>query len=62
MPESYGYCELFAAIHELPVEYVWMEFVDPSKTDVQTVLTILDQSNLLVYNGTDNSTSTTTSH
>lgn len=35
--DAFLLCEEFAAFHELPVEYIWMEFVDPSVADLETV-------------------------
>jgi hypothetical protein len=40
--EAYQLCEEFAALHELPVEYVWMEFVDPTVASLETVTKALD--------------------
>jgi hypothetical protein len=47
--ESYLLCEAFAALHELPVEYIWMEFVDPTVANSETVTKVLDVGSLLVY-------------
>jgi hypothetical protein len=40
--EAYELCEGFAAAHELPVEYVWQEFVDPTVSSLEAVTKALD--------------------
>ena len=40
--EAYRLCEEFAATNELPVEYVWMEFVDPTVASLEAVTKALD--------------------
>jgi hypothetical protein len=40
--EAYQLCEAFAAAHELTVEYVWQEFVDPTVASLETVTKVLD--------------------
>jgi hypothetical protein len=40
--EAYQLCEAFASAHELPVEYVWMEFVDPTVASLEAVTKALD--------------------
>jgi exonuclease VII small subunit len=40
--EAYQLCEEFAAHHELPVEYVWQEFVDPTVANLEAVIKALD--------------------
>jgi len=42
--EGYLLCEEFAALHELPVEYVWQEFVDPTVASLEAVTKALDFS------------------
>lgn len=48
MPDTYedalhafDLCEQFAAVHDLPVDYVWQEFVDPSIATPEEVMSIL---------------------
>ena len=38
---AFDLCEQFAAIHDLPVDYVWQEFVDPSISTPEEVECIL---------------------
>jgi hypothetical protein len=47
---AYRMCELFAEAHELPTDYVYMEFVDPQVASLKTVTEALDVNALLVYN------------
>lgn len=46
-------CDNFAARYELPVDYIYMEFVDPSVESLDTVLDTLDIHSLLTYNTTE---------
>lgn len=43
MPELYTFelCEQFAAIHGIPVDYVWQEFVDPTISTEDEIVNIL---------------------
>jgi hypothetical protein len=47
--EAYRLCEAFASDHELPTEYVWQEFVDPTVASLKAVTKALDVNSLLVY-------------
>jgi hypothetical protein len=47
---AHGLCELFADVHELPVDYVWAEFANPEVDSLETVNEALDIASLLVYN------------
>lgn len=38
---AFDLCEQFAEAHDLPVDYVWQEFVDPSFSTPEEVLRIL---------------------
>lgn len=38
---AFDLCEQFAAAHELPVDYVWQEFVDPSISTPEEVMCVL---------------------
>lgn len=38
---AFDLCEQFAAIHDLPVDYVWQEFTDPSISTLEEVECIL---------------------
>jgi hypothetical protein len=42
-------CEYFASLHQIPVEYVYMEFGDPHVTDYESMAKVLDTSTLMVY-------------
>jgi hypothetical protein len=39
--EAFDLCEQFATIHELTVDYVWQEFVDPSISTPDEVVRVL---------------------
>lgn len=47
--ESYLICEEFAERYELPVDYVYMEFVDPTVATLEAVTQALDVGSLMVY-------------
>jgi hypothetical protein len=47
--EAYSICDQFAERYELPVEYVWMEFVDPTVATLEAVTQALDVATLMVY-------------
>ena len=38
---AFDLCEQFAAIHDIPVDYVWQEFIDPSVSSVEDIEQIL---------------------
>jgi hypothetical protein len=38
---AFDLCEQFAAIHGIPVDYVWQEFVDPSSSTPDEIEQIL---------------------
>lgn len=43
---AFDLCEQFATAHDLPVDYVWQEFVDPSiatPEEVECVLLAFDR-------------------
>ena len=48
--EAYRMCDAFAEKHELPTDYVYMEFVDPEVASIDTVMKALDVDTLFVYN------------
>lgn len=49
--ECFQICDVFAEEYELTTDYVYMEFVDPSIADLETVTQALDVGSLMVYNG-----------
>ena len=49
LSEAYALCEQFAALHELPTDYIYQEFVDPAVTDLETVFEILSEDFFVVY-------------
>lgn len=49
--ECFQICDAFAEEHELTTDYVYMEFVDPSVANLETVTQVLDVSSLMVYSG-----------
>lgn len=38
---AFDLCEQFAAIHGLPVDYIWQEFVDPSIASADEIEQVL---------------------
>jgi hypothetical protein len=42
-------CDKFAEKYELPTDYIYMEFVDPTVDSLETVTKALDLASLLVY-------------
>lgn len=47
--EAFSMCDAFAEQYELPTDYIYMEFVDPSVSDLDAVVEALDVSSLTVY-------------
>ena len=48
--EAHRMCDEFAEKYELPTDYVYMEFVDPTVADLETVTWRLDVNALFVFN------------
>jgi hypothetical protein len=48
--EAHRLCDEFAEKYELPTDYVYMEFVDPTVASLEAVIEALDVASLLVYN------------
>lgn len=47
--EAYSMCDAFAEEYELPTDYIYMEFVDPSVASLEAVTEALDVGSLMVY-------------
>ena len=47
--KAYKLCDEFAEKYELPTDYVYMEFVDPTVATLETVTSALDVTSLMVY-------------
>lgn len=47
--EAYSMCDAFAEQYELPTDYIYMEFVDPSVASLEAVTEALDVGSLMVY-------------
>jgi hypothetical protein len=47
--KAYKMCDEFAERYELPTDYVYMEFVDPTVANLETVTRCLDVATLMVY-------------
>lgn len=47
--DAFILCDTFAMDYELPTDYVYMEFVDPTVASLEAVTEALDVSSLLVY-------------
>ena len=47
--DSHLMCSEFAERYELPVDYVYMEFVDPTIATPEAVTQALDVGSLMVY-------------
>ena len=47
--EAHLLCDQFAEKYELPADYVYMEFVDPTVASLETVVRRLDVDALFVY-------------
>ena len=48
--KAHKMCDDFAEKYELPTDYVYMEFVDPTVASLETVIRCLDVDALFVYN------------
>lgn len=48
--KAHRLCDEFAEKYELPTDYVYMEFVDPTVASLETVTEALDVASFLVYN------------
>lgn len=46
---AHSLCEAFAELYELPVDYVWEEFVNPEVDDLATVTKALEVGGLMAY-------------
>lgn len=47
--DAFLLCDTFAMDYELPTDYVWQEFVDPTVASLEAVTEALDVGSLLVY-------------
>jgi len=47
--EAFEMCDAFAEQYELPTDYIYMEFVDPSVASLEAVIEALDVGSLMVY-------------
>lgn len=47
--EAFSMCDAFAEEYELPTDYIYMEFVDPSVASLEAVTEALDVGSLMVY-------------
>lgn len=47
--EAFEMCDAFAEQYELPTDYIYMEFVDPSVDSLEAVTEALDVGSLMVY-------------
>lgn len=47
--EAYSMCDAFAEQYELPTDYIYMEFVDPTVASLEAVTEALDVGSLMVY-------------
>ena len=48
--EAYTMCDEFAEKYELPTDYIYMEFTDPTVDSLEVVTKALDVDALFVYN------------
>lgn len=48
--EAHKMCDEFAEEYELPTDYIYAEFADPTTATLETVIKALDFDALFVYN------------
>lgn len=48
--EAHKMCDEFAEEYELPTDYIYMEFVNPTVDSLEAVTKALDIGSLFVYN------------
>lgn len=47
--KAFEMCDAFAEQYELPTDYIYMEFVDPTVASLEAVTEALDVGSLMVY-------------